>query len=75
MYVCVYESPIKGASHNPYREGTSNTHMPISVFFPTDIGVLHKAPIEIELSKVSRGFTKPLERRGLQSFAAPVGTA
>ena len=44
-----------GGLQNPYIEGDSYrqtcTHMHISVFFPTDLGVIHKVPIEKRFCK------------------------
>ena len=56
------QSPYgEGFCKAPYTEGAfTHIHTHISVFFPTDMGVLHKAHVEKGFSKALRGFAKAL---------------
>ena len=68
--VAASQSPYLEGAHKLFREFFKSlkgfmhayicTHMNISVIFPTDMGVLHKAPIKMGLCKAPTGFMKPI---------------
>ena len=61
MCICVYV--YMESLHTEWVSYTHTyMHVYISVFFPTDIWVLHKAPVEMGLCKALRSFMKTPHR-------------